>query len=193
MRKNKRNRSRGRWIAGATIWSFVLAVAMGIITRLLLEAIYSLIVSFFILLTVIVLGIVFDIIGTAAAAAEQAPLNAKAARKQDGARRAVDLVQQADRVASICNDIIGDISGIVSGALAAVIILRLAEASPLLPVELYGGVLLTALVAALTVGGQAWGKKLAINRPTEIILFTGRILTRADRLREWLFRHNKTR
>ena len=164
---------------------------MGIITRLLLEAIYSLIVSFFILLTVIVLGIVFDIIGTAAAAAEQAPLNAKAARKQDGARRAVDLVQQADRVASICNDIIGDISGIVSGALAAVIILRLAEASPLLPVELYGGVILTALVAALTVGGKAWGKNIAINRSTEIILFTGRILTRYDRLREWVFRKGK--
>lgn len=191
MRKSKGNQSQRRWVVSATVWSFVLAVVISIITRLLLEAIYSLVVSFFILVAVIAFGIVFDLVGTAAAAAEQAPLNAKAARKKYGARRAVDLVQQADRVASICNDIVGDISGIVSGTLAAVIILRLAEAKPLLPVELYGGVLLTALVAALTVGGKAWGKNIAINRSTEIILFTGRILTRFDDLKNWAFRKRK--
>lgn len=191
MRKSKGNQSQRRWVVSATVWSFVLAVVISIITRLLLEAIYSLVVSFFILVAVIAFGIVFDLVGTAAAAAEQAPLNAKAARKKYGARRAVDLVQQADRVASICNDIVGDISGIVSGTLAAVIILRLAEAKPLLSVELYGGVLLTALVAALTVGGKAWGKNIAINRSTEIILFTGRILTRFDDLKNWAFRKRK--
>lgn len=175
------------------MWSFALAVVIGVITRLLLKVIYSLLLSLVILLAVIAMGIVFDIVGTAAAAAEQAPLNAKAARKVSGARRAVDLVQRADQVANICNDIIGDISGIVSGTLAAVIVLRLAAANPLAPVEFYGGVLLTALVAALTVGGKAWGKNMAINRSTEILLLVGRILNRADDLRGWIFPQSKTR
>lgn len=185
--KIRRNRPPGRWVVSITIWSFVLAVAIGIVTRLLLDAIYSLLLSLLILFAVIMLGIIFDIIGTAAAAADQAPLNAKAARKMDGARRAVELVRHADQVANFCNDVIGDISGIVSGTLAAVIISRLAEANPFMPVEIYGGILLTALVAALTVGGKAWGKNVAINSSTEIILFVGKILTRLEKLRDWFF------
>ena len=190
--KGKRKRPPGRWIVSITIWSFILAVVIAIVTRLLLNAIYSLMLSFLILTAVILLGIIFDIIGTAAAAAEQAPLNARAARKMDGARRAVDLVQNADQVANFCNDVIGDISGIVSGTLAAVIVSRLAAASVFEKVEVYGGILLTALVAALTVGGKAWGKNLAITRSTEIIAFAGKILTRLDRIRDWLLFRAKT-
>jgi CBS domain containing-hemolysin-like protein len=182
--RGKRNRPSGRWIASITIWSFILAVVIGIAARLLLNAIYSLLLSFFILIAVIMLGIIFDIIGTAAAAAELPPLNARAARKVDGARYAVYLVQHADQVANFCNDVIGDISGIVSGTLAAVIISRLAAASffEAETVEVYGGILLAAMVAALTVGGKAWGKNVAITRSTEIIAFVGKILARVDRM-----------
>jgi len=95
-------------------------------------------------------------------------------------------------VANFCNDVIGDISGIVSGTLAAVIVSRLAAASVFEKVEVYGGILLTALVAALTVGGKAWGKNLAITRSTEIIAFAGKILTRLDRIRDWLLFRAKT-
>ncbi|NLA26353.1 MAG: hypothetical protein GX878_03050, partial [Firmicutes bacterium] len=156
--KGKRSSPSGRWIAGITIWSFILAVLIGIVTRLLLDAVYSLILSFLVLCAVIALGVVFDIIGTAAAAADQAHFNARASRKVYGARRAVELVQHADQVASFCNDVIGDISGIVSGTLAAVIISQLTITDLYEPAEIYGGILLTALVAALTVGGKAWGK-----------------------------------
>ena len=177
----------------ATAWSFVLAIVIGIITRFLLDALYSLLLSFFILTTVIALGVAFDIIGTAAAAAELAPLNARAARKKYGARKAVELVQQADRVANICNDVVGDISGIISGSLAAVIVSHLVTAELLVPPAVYGGILLTALVVALTVGGKAWGKSLAINRSTEIILFVGKIMTRLQGLRGWLSAKNRVR
>ena len=81
----------------------------------------------------------------------------------------------------------------VSGTLAAIIISRLAAVKPLLPVEIYGGILLTALVAALTVGGKAWGKNVAISRSTEIILFVGKILTRLEKLRDWFSPENKMR
>ncbi len=186
--KGKRKGPQGRWIAGITIFSFVLAVVISVVSRLLIDAIYSLLLSFLILSAVIALGIVFDIIGTAAAAVDQAPLNARAARKMDGARRAVELAQRADQVANFCNDVIGDISGIVSGTLAAVIVIRLAlhEGPP--AAELYGGILLTALVVALTVGGKALGKNMAITRSTEIIIFVGRILIRLEKARDWVLR-----
>lgn len=186
MGKGKSRRPPGRWVMGITFWSFVLAVAIAVVTRLLLDAIYSLLLSLLILSAVIALGVAFDIIGTAAAAADPAPLNAKAARKIEGARRAVELVRHADQVANFCNDVVGDISGIVSGMLAALIVSRLAAVNVFGASEIYGGILLTALVAALTVGGKAWGKNFAISRSTEIIIFVGRSLTRLANLRDWI-------
>ncbi len=154
---------------------------------MLLDAVYSLLFSLVILCAVVALGVVFDIIGTAAAAADPAPFNARAARKVDGARRAVELVRHADQVANFCNDVIGDISGIVSGTLAAVIVSRLVTTHTFEAAEIYGGILLTALVAALTVGGKAWGKNVAMTRSTEIIIFVGKILTRLESIRGRLF------
>ena len=157
MKKQKRNRRGNHWVPLITVWTFILAIVLGFIARIILSAIYSLAVSFLILAMVILLGIVFDMIGTAAAAADPAPLNAKAARKVDGARRGVYLVQHADQVANFCNDVVGDISGIVSGTLAAIIVMRLVplgrkQAEPTRHN-------FHRLVAAITVGGKAWGRR----------------------------------
>ena len=101
-------------------------------------------------------------------------------------RRGVYLVQHADQVANCCYDVVGDISGIISGTLAAIIVLRLVAAWPSKQADLYAGIILTALVAALTVGGKAWGKTLAINRSTEVILFVGKVLNRLEKPFFWL-------
>ena len=186
MKKQKRNRRGNHWVPLITVWTFILAIVLGFIARIILSAIYSLAVSFLILAMVILLGIVFDMIGTAAAAADPAPLNAKAARKVDGARRGVYLVQHADQVANFCNDVVGDISGIVSGTLAAIIVMRLITAWPYRQAELYAGIIFTALVAAITLGGKAWGKTLAISHSTEVILLVGKILNRLEKAVFWL-------
>jgi CBS domain containing-hemolysin-like protein len=183
--RNKKNHRVARWIAVISLWTFVLAVVLGFVAQFLVSTVYSIIISFLILLAVIILGIAFDLIGTAAAAATIAPLNAKAARKVFGARRSVYLVQHAEQVANFCNDVVGDISGIISGTLAAVIVLRLVLPFSYVRMELYAGILLTALVAALTVGGKAWGKSVAINHPTEVMLLVGKILTRLERPLGW--------
>jgi CBS domain containing-hemolysin-like protein len=183
--RNNKNHRVARWVAVISLWTFVLAIVLGFVAQFLVSAVYSIFLSFSILLAVIFLGILFDLIGTAAAAATIAPLNAKAARKVPGARRAVDLIQHAEQVANFCNDVVGDISGIISGTLAAVIVLRLALPFSFDRLELYAGILLTALVAALTVGGKAWGKSLAIHHPTEVMLLVGRILTRLERPLGW--------
>jgi len=183
---SKKNRSRIRWIVVISIWTFFLALVIGFIAHYSLNEIKSLVISFLILLFVVVLGIIFDLIGTAAAAADIAPLNAKAARRVPGARRGVYLVKNAEKVANFCNDVAGDISGIVSGTLAAIIVLKLVSSFETGSVDFYLNILLTALVAAVTVGGKAWGKVIAINHSTEVILFAGLIISRLERPITWL-------
>lgn len=165
------------WVLRMALGTFVLAIIFGLVTELLLQRVLSLIISLIILVIVIMIGVISDTIGTSAAAANLSPLNAKAARKEEGARKGVDLVKNADRVSNFCNDVVGDITGIISGAVAAVIVFNLLIYSE--GAEFYARIILTAMVAALTVGGKAWGKNLALRRSTEIMLKVGLILTRA--------------
>lgn len=158
MSNNAKNRRRKRWIVIISVWTFILAIVLSFVTHYFLNQMQSIAVSFIIVLVVVLLGILFDLIGTAAAAADIAPLNAKAARKVNGAKCGVDLVKNAERVAAFCNDVAGDISGIISGTLVTVIVIKIALTVPYQQSEFYLGIILTALIAALTVGGKAWGK-----------------------------------
>jgi len=183
---NQKNRSRLRWIIIISVWTFFLAVALSFVTRYFLNELQSIILSFVILLLVVLLGIVFDLIGTAAAAADIAPLNAKAARKVEGSKCGVYLVKNAEKVATFCNDVGGDISGIISGTLVTVIVLNLVVTISQEQAEFYVAILMTAFIAALTVGGKAWGKIVAINFSTEVIMLVGLLITKLQRPLNWL-------
>jgi len=99
-----------------------------------------------------------------------------ASERVRGARHAIYLLRNADRVSNICNDVIGDISGIVSGTAVTFVVLELiadlgvngTTASTIVNVAFAG------LVSALTVGGKAFGKSFAINNSTNIVLFIGK-------------------
>lgn len=177
---NDKKRRKTRWVLVTIIWTFFLAIIFGFITHYLLNEVKSLPVSFLILLFVVAIGIVFDLVGTAAAAANIAPLNAKAARRVTGARKAVYLVKNAEQVANFCNDVVGDISGIISGTIAALIVFKLVSFFPTSMAEFYLGIILTAVVAAITVGGKAWGKSIAIKYSTEVILVAGLIVSKLE-------------
>jgi hypothetical protein len=76
---------------------------------------------------IILVGIVFDIVGIAATAAQEAPFHARASRRLLGAKKSIWIVRNADKVASFCNDVVGDICGTVSGAVGASIVFSLAK------------------------------------------------------------------
>ena len=178
---DKKDNQRKHWTIKITIWTLFLAIIIGFASRYLFNEQQSLFVSFLILLTIIGLGIIFDLIGTAATAAEKGPINARATRKTPGSKKAVYLVKNADKVANFCCDVIGDISGIISGSLTTVIVVRLIIISGFNHDELYIGVLFIALVAAITVGGKSWGKTLAVKKATEVMIFTGLIISRLEK------------
>ena len=126
---------------------------------------YGLLVVLFIVL----IGIFFDIIGIAATAADETPFHSMAARKVYGAKHSIRIVRNADRVASFCNDVIGDISGIISGTASTLVIIQFAQSMDILknsPLEYGINVGFTSLIAALTVGGKAFGKSFAITYST---------------------------
>lgn len=162
-------KSNIRWAVTILLLSFVLSFVFNALSDLVLQGV-GLAIAFCVLAAFVLLGIVFDILGVATTSASMSPLHAMAAHKVNGAREAIWLLQNTEKVSSFCNDVIGDIAGIISGATAAVIIAKL----PFQNIWLSLGI--TALVAGLTVGGKAFGKSFAINHSNSIVFCVGRFL-----------------
>ena len=116
----KKEHNHYRW----ALTAFVMAVALSGLLSLSSEAILEnagLLLALLILALFIGLGILFDIIGVAVTAADPRPFHSMAAHKEKGAKEALKLLRNADRVSSVCNDVVGDICGIVSGTPESVI------------------------------------------------------------------------
>ncbi len=165
-----------RWVV--TIFLITIAVSglISLISDEIMSA-SSMGVAFLILLAIVVIGIVFDIVGVAVTTADEKPFHSMAARKVPGAQEAIRLLRNAERVSSICNDVVGDICGVVSGSASATIaaqILNHFEFSWPRVVSL----VMSALVAGLTVGGKAVGKTFAMNSCTAIVHTVGKLLFR---------------
>lgn len=132
--------------------------------------------SLTVLLLVLLTGIIFDLIGTAVTAATEAPFHAMAADKVAGSKQAIYLIKYADRVANICNDVVGDIAGTLSGALIAGILFDFANFFEIMNKDFLSS-LGVASIAALTVGGKAFGKSYAINNANDIIFTVGKFIS----------------
>ena len=102
------------------------------------------------------------------------------ARKGYGAQEAISLLRNAERVSSICNDVVGDICGVVSGAAAATI-----SAQLLLDFEFAWpsmvGLIMSACVSSLTVCGKAIAKTFALRSSTSIVHFAGKVIALLSR------------
>ncbi|KAB8128476.1 hypothetical protein F9U64_16220 [Gracilibacillus oryzae] len=158
--------------------TFVLAAIFSIVSSSVLGGVLS-IIGLLIVFIIVLIGVFFDMLGIAATAADEVPFHAMAAERVNGAKQAIIIVRNADRFASFCNDVIGDISGIISGTASAIVILQIANNfgySEGTTLHLTLSVFLTSLVAALTVGGKALGKYLAIHASTKIIFSVGKII-----------------
>ena len=119
--------------------------------------------------------ILFDIIGMAVASADEKPFHAMAARKVAGAKEAIALLRNAERVSSICNDVVGDICGVISGSASALIASQIIVNFEFSWPRIIS-LCMSALAAGLTVGGKAIGKTFAVNSSTEIVHGVGRAI-----------------
>ncbi|MGM7681508.1 hypothetical protein ACSVDA_05065 [Cytobacillus sp. Hm23] len=165
------------WSMGIAVITFVLAALFSVVSTSMLSGV-SWGLGMLIVLAIVLTGIFFDMIGIAATAANEVPFHSMASKKISGARPAIRIVRNADKFASFCNDVIGDISGIISGTASAVVIVQFTlsfhynEGSFF---QIIVSVIFTSVVAALTVGGKAMGKSLALAYSTEIIFQVGKL------------------
>ena len=135
----------------------------------------SIAVAFMILLVIVLIGIIFDIVGVAVTSADEKPFHSMAARKVSGSLEALRLLRKAERVSSICNDVVGDICGVISGSASATIAAQVLQKGDFTWPRLIT-LAMSALVAGLTVGGKAIGKTFAIKSCTEIVTLVGRLI-----------------
>lgn len=131
--------------------------------------------AFIILIIIILLGILFDIIGIAVTASDEKPFHSMAANKVEEAKHAIKLIKNAGQVSNFCNDVIGDISGIVSGSAGTIIIYNLINKYNIKNGTILS-IIITALIASFTVGGKAVGKEIAINNSEKIIFKMAKVL-----------------
>ena len=177
MKKTKPNYS---WIIIVTLSSFVISLILGFFTNVVVNDL-SIGISVFVIMLVICLGILFDIIGLAVATATEVPFHAKSAKKVNGSKESLALIRNAEKVSSFCNDVIGDIAGVLSGGLAMAVAVNVHKSFPLIN-GLIINLVFTAIVSSITVGGKAMGKNFAITKSYVIVETCGIIIFKFKRL-----------
>ncbi len=172
--KKKKNKGNTGWVITAFILSFFISAVLSAASDSIVEAL-PVLVAIFVLVFIIALGIVFDIIGLAVTTADIKPFNSMASRRLKTGQKAVWLANNAEKVSSFCNDIVGDIAGVVSGATGAGIAVKLFMDFDV-SVAFVLTLALTSLISAVTVGGKAIGKSFAIKHSTDIVLMVAKVL-----------------
>jgi CBS domain containing-hemolysin-like protein len=165
-----------RWGIYISIATFFLACFFSVTSTIMLEGVAwgsGMLVVFILVL----IGIFFDMMGIASAAAKETPFHAMAAERVPGSKNAIHIVRNADRFSSFCNDVIGDIVSIISGTATAIVVLKLVSSADyeLTVWHTVISVIFSATVSALMVGGKAIGKSYAIHHANEIVLWIGKL------------------
>lgn len=160
------------WIVKILLITFILSSLMSLIAEASLSSI-SLPMAFVVLLIFVFTGVFFDALGVAIATVSITPFISMASKKVQGAKEGIYLIKRADIVSNLCNDVVGDICGIISGSAGTAIVLILSNThAP----SLWISVIIIASIASITVSGKALGKIIAMKDNTKIVLYAGRII-----------------
>ena len=162
-----------KWIAIITIVTMFMAIILSYISILYMDLV-SLFGAIMILLVIVFLGIFFDLLGIAVTAAQDISFNSMAASKVKGAKESIMVIRNAGAVANFFNDVIGDISGIISGSASTAIVIKINQDVQLESIIL--SVFITGIIAAITVGGKAIGKEIAIKHCNYIVYKIGLLI-----------------
>ncbi len=163
------NNKSSFWLFSVKIFfiTLFLSASISVVSQYLTMQI-SLYFALLVLLIIVLFGVVFDIIGVAFSTCDSVPFVSLAAKRNKAAKQALKLLRNAASVASFCNDVIGDICGIVSGAAGAVIVTKLIVDNPTYN-EIAWTIAVSAIIAAVTVALKALGKHFAMVHSKKIV------------------------
>jgi len=163
---------KDNWTYKVFFMTFILSIIFSFVSNAITNN-SNIFVMILITILVIVIGIIFDMIGTASLTSNEATFHAKSSRKIKGAKESLEIIKNSVRVSSFCNDVVGDICGIISGGMGAMVAITLSK--------FLGGniaissIIVSSIVSSLTVGGKAIFKKVAIKNCDSIVFMVGKL------------------
>lgn len=166
------NNNHRTWIITVFLITFVLAIIFSFLSNAIAIKLNNYFLSFSLLLT-IAIGVIFDMIGTSTISARESTFHSLNSKKVRGASEAIIMIKNADKVSSICNDIVGDVCGIISGSLGAFLAISLATEVNATIIS----IVISSVISALTVGGKAIFKQVAIKHANEILMRVSKTLS----------------
>lgn len=162
------------WIIKVTLFASLTSFLFSYTSEIVITKLNVYFSTLFLIL-VISFGVIFDMIGVSVTTVSATPFHSMSAKKVKGAKSAIKLIENAEKVSSFCNDVVGDICGILSGSISVLIAANLSNA---LKSDLFlTTLLLTAVVAGATIGGKALGKSIAINKNVWVIYNVSKIIS----------------
>lgn len=173
-KKNKKKKQKKRifpawlsWGLSVLFLSFALTVLFSFITEISIKG-SPVYICIIVLIVLLVLNIGCDMLANAIITCNAEVFHAMASNKIKGAKRAVTFCKNSTKLGSVFADIIGDICGIVSGAAGSVLVVYIA-ANGGSTAELISSIGVSAVIAALTVGGKAIFKHFALKFNKQIV------------------------
>ena len=156
------------------ILTFILSLLFSYITNEISYK-FGIIVTCVAIIVVISIGIIFDVIGASSLAANEATFHAMSSQKIKGAKNAIFLIKNNAKVSSICNDIVGDICGIVSGGLGTILTINICLNNNLNVTTIT--MIIASIISSLTVGGKAVFKNIAIKYADKILFRVAKVIS----------------
>lgn len=174
--KVKKQQSNSRWPLKIFIMAVALSLSFSIISEYVMGS-AGMIIAVLIIIIFVAISIITDMIGVAVTACTKEPFMAMCSKKVRGAKEGLMLVRNADKVASLCADVVGDVCGILSGAAGASIVAKITIDFQDANLTVLVASLITALIAGVTIFGKALGKRTAMDNCNSIILRVGKFLS----------------
>lgn len=162
-----------KWLLTVGIVSFILSIVMSITSEGIIPRVNT-IIGIIIILLFIFISVIFDMIGVAITAQDETPFHSMASKKIKGSAHSVKLLKNSDKLASICNDVIGDVCGVVSGSAGVLVASSISDYFVINKSIVV--LVVTALIASITITGKAYGKTIAINNSKYITEKVGKVL-----------------
>lgn len=162
-----------KWLLTVGIVSFILSIVMSITSEGIIPRV-NVVIGIVIILLFIFISVLFDMIGVAITAQDETPFHSMASKKIKGSSHSVKLLKNSDKLASICNDVIGDVCGVVSGSAGVLVASSISDYFVINKSIVV--LVVTALIASITITGKAYGKTIAINNSKYITEKVGKVL-----------------
>lgn len=166
-KKKKKVPSWVKWGFFVLILSFILSFLFSLLTEVSINDDSPIYVCIIVLVVLLCLNIFCDMLANAVLSCNAEGFNAMASNKIRGAKRAVKFCKNSTKIASVFADVIGDICGIVSGAVGTTFAAYFAFVENDIAL-MFISIIISALIGALTVGGKAFCKTLAIKYNKQI-------------------------